>query len=115
MAEESYSYMFLLIVLFGAGCYMYRLVEVRLRYDALIQKYKPGTRGYGIIQKLRSPWHLLITSLALIASLILLVVDVYTHKHMRDFIFIGCFVLTIILTGFAITPTVLKGSSPKRK
>jgi hypothetical protein len=114
MTQESYSYLFLLIILFAAGGYAYRLVQVRVKRDSLLQKYKPGSVGYGVVQNSLQPWRLVLTVVVLLLSVALLAVDVYAHRHPRDFFFILAFSLVIIIVAFALAPIILKGTSGQR-
>jgi hypothetical protein len=107
VSEESSGYVFLLLVFFGASIFAYKLIETRIKKDALLRKYKRGTAENLMLQRLLRPgWLVLCISIALI-SLVSLIRDVRMHNNLHAFLPILIITTVVIVVGIIWVPRIL--------
>jgi cytochrome bd-type quinol oxidase subunit 2 len=115
MGQENYGYLILIAIVFAASLETIKLIEIRMKRESYLQKYKPGTIQFATIQKSTNMSRLIFAITATVLSLCILILDVHVHAHYRDFLYILGFMLVIIAAGFALVPRVLRMSVTNRK
>ena len=114
MANENYSYMLLIVLVFATGLYTGKLIQIRVRRDLLLHKYKQGTAEYTNILKLLSLRRLILAIFVTLLSILLLAYYVYKNAHFNSFLYILALALVIIGLGFVVVPKAVLGANNRK-
>lgn len=111
MGIENWTYLCLIIIAFGMLTYTGKLIEVRIRKETLLRRFKHGSIQYKSIQKLLSPIRLVIGIFGCFLSVGAIVFYVGSHNHRQNFAIILISCLIVVAISFGVS-RILLGSDP---
>jgi uncharacterized membrane-anchored protein len=117
MPQVVYTYLFYMLVIFASATFSARLIEIRVRRQYYLRKYKPGTAEHERVQKLLNPFWLATSALATILSCLALALNLSANGQVHVFLFVLVFVLIVSGLSFALVPRYLQqmgGPNSKR-
>ena len=115
MSQAIYTYIFFLVLIFIAGLFTGRLIEVRVRREYYLRKYGSGTVERETLQKLLRPHLLIVSASATALSCAALIYALYRNTNAQNFVFALVFVSAVVVLGLATVPRLVSSGEFRKK